>query len=63
MIGKRDFVALIGSSRLEYEIERECQCLKQIRVRPTASYHSNFFPIKLLFLVYLYNYIRKTTSH
>ena len=51
MIGKRDFVALIGSSRLEYEIEHECQCLKQIRVRHTASYHSNFFPIKLLFLV------------
>ena len=51
MIGKRDFVALRGSSRLEYEIEHECQRLKQIRVPHTASYHSNFFPIKLLFLV------------
>ena len=43
MIGKRDFVALIGSSRLEYEIEHECQCLKQIRVRHTASYISQQF--------------------
>ena len=51
MIGKRDFIALIGSSRLEYEIEHECQRLKQIGVPDRASYHSNFFPIELLFLV------------
>ena len=51
MIGKRDFVALIESSRLDYEIEYECQCLNQFRVPHTTSYHSNFFPLKLLFLV------------
>ena len=51
MIGKGDFIALTGSSRLEYEIEYECQCLNQFRVPlSTTSYHSNFFPIKLLFL-------------
>ena len=51
MIGKRDFVALIESSRLDYEVEYECQWLNQIRVPHTTSYHTNFFPIKLLFLV------------